>query len=32
MNIIKFGNKNRDMSANELVDMISQKVPASVQI
>jgi hypothetical protein len=32
MNIIKLGNKNRDMSANELVDMISQKVPASVQI
>ncbi len=32
MNIIKIGNKNRDMSANELVDLISQKVPASVQI
>ena len=32
MNIIKLGNKNRDMSANELVDLISEKVPPSVQI
>jgi hypothetical protein len=32
MNIIKFGNKNRDMSANDLVELISRKVPASEQI
>jgi 5S rRNA maturation endonuclease (ribonuclease M5) len=32
MNIIKFGNKNRDMSANELVEFISRKVPPSEQI
>ena len=32
MNIIKFGNSKRSMDSKELVEMISQKVPASVQI
>ena len=32
MNIIKFGNNKRSMDSKELVEMISQKVPASVQI
>ena len=29
MNIIKFGNSKRSMDSKELVEMISQKVPAS---
>ena len=32
MNIIKFGNSKRTMDAKELVELISEKVPANVQI
>ena len=32
MNIIKFGNSKRTMDARELVELISEKVPAHVQI
>ena len=32
MNIIKFGNSKRTMDAKELVELISERVPANVQI
>ena len=32
MNIIKFGNSKRTMDAKELVELISDRVPANVQI
>ena len=32
MTIIRLGNKNRELSAHELVELISEKVPPEVQI
>ena len=32
MNIVKFGNKKHSTSARELVDLISDRVPAHTQI
>jgi len=32
MNIIRFGNNKRDMNASELVELISHRVPAQIQV